>query len=215
LEQLIERGFPATLAELVESTGRPETEVRAALTLLESNHGIVLHPGTFEPWVIHPFSTTPTLFHVASAARGWWAPCIWCALGVAVLVSGPVTISTALGGEHERCVLRYAEGKLSPTGLFAHFSIPVARAWDNVHRHCACTLVFEDRASIDDWCARHAIRRGEILPVEKVAELARVWYGGHLGPHWRKPTLDEARERFASVGLTSPHWELPRSGRRF
>ena len=58
LMRMLARGFPATLAELVESTGRPEAEVRAAVTRLEANHGIVLHPGTIEPWVIHPFSTT-------------------------------------------------------------------------------------------------------------------------------------------------------------
>lgn len=215
LTRMLERGFPATLAELVEDTGHAEPEVRTALTRLEADHGIVLHPGTMEPWVIHPFSTTPTLFHVAGAARGWWAPCIWCALGVAVLVPGPVTISTALGGESERCSLRCVDGTLAPTGLLAHFPVPVARAWDNVHRHCACTLVFADQASIDGWCARHGIGRGEVLPLETVAGLARAWYGGHLERNWRKPTLDEARERFASVGLTSPHWQLPRSGQRF
>ena len=212
---VLEHGYPPAQDELARTLGASSAEVRASLVRLEANHGLVMHPGTLEPWVIHPLSTTPTLFFVEGEQRGWWAPCAWCALGVAVLAPGPVRITTRLGGESESCAIQYDEGRLSPAGLVAHFPVPVARAWDNVHRHCACTLVFADRAAIDPWCERHGIARGEILPLEKVAELAQVWYGAHLSPEWRKPTASEARRRFESVGLTSPHWRVPEGDERF
>src|SRR5262249_57149373 len=34
--------------------------------------------------------------------RGWWAPCIWCALGVAALVGEDVVIHSRIGGEAEK-----------------------------------------------------------------------------------------------------------------
>ena len=77
-----------------------------------------------------------------------------------------------------------------------------------MHRHCACTLVFCDEDAVDRWCAEYAVERGEIVNLEKVAELARVWYGGHLAPDWRKATASEARARFESVGLLQRNGEL-------
>lgn len=218
---LIEHGRIESHAALAESLEVSEGAVRNSLTRLESNHGAVMHPGTLDPWLVHPFSTTPTLFHVRNAQRGWWAPCIWCALGIAVLVSGPVHIRTVLGGETEPCEMTYADGRVGPSGLVAHFPIPVARAWDNVHRHCACTLVFREHDGsaepdeVSAWCERYGIARGEVVPLARVAELARVWYGNHLSPEWRKPTASEAQAIFESVGLTAPHWRVPQGDERF
>ncbi len=212
---LVERGRCPTLDELAAQLGVSTHETGASLRRLEANHGLVLHPGTLEPWVVHPFSTTPTLFWVENGRRGWWAPCIWCALGIAVLVEGPVRISTRLAGEREPCEITHDQGRISPSGLLAHFPIPVARAWDNVHRHCSCTLVFDGRDQVRAWCERHGVPPGEILPVERVAELARVWYGAHLDPRWVKPTASQAAALLASVGLTGEHWRVPQSSERF
>lgn len=215
LKTLIERGRAATTVELCGRLGASAEVVRSSLLRLEANHGVVMHPGTLDPWLVHPFSTTPTLFHVRNATRGWWAPCVWCALGVAVLVPGPVRIATRLGGETEACEITYNQGRVAPGGLVAHFPIPIARAWDNVHRHCACTLVFSGRDSVETWCASHGIARGEVVPLAQVSELARVWYGDHLAPDWRKPTAIEAQATFASVGLTSEHWRVGGGDQRF
>ena len=91
---MIDRGRAPTLWEIVEETGSSVPEILQSLGRLEANHGFVPHPGTVDAWVVHPFSTTPTPFFVRGPDRGWWAPCIWCALGIAALVTGPITIST-------------------------------------------------------------------------------------------------------------------------
>jgi hypothetical protein len=215
LVSFIERGRPDSVDELARALRSDVRRVADALTRLEASHGVVLHPGTVEPWLVHPFSSTPTLFFVESPDRGWWAPCIWCALGIAVLVRNPVGITTILGGETEACRIRYDGGAVEPPGLVAHFPVPVAQAWDNVHRHCALTLVFANGASIGPWCERHGVPAGEILALEQVARLARIWYGDHLAPDWRKPTASEARARLERAGLTSSHWHVPPGDERF
>jgi hypothetical protein len=215
LTAVIEHGHPVSVDELAESSASSAALVRESLARLVANHGLVTHPGTLEPWLVHPFSLTPTHFYVAGPARGWWAPCTWCALGVAALVPGPCRIVTTYGGEGEPCEVRYDAGIVTPRELVVHFPIPVANAWDNVHRFCANTLLFTDAASVDRWCERHGTARGEVVPIEQVAELARVWYGGRLAPGWCKPTASEARAMFEGVGLTSAHWHVPQGDERF
>jgi len=39
-------------------------------------------------------------------------------------------------------------------------------------------------------------------------ELSKQWYGNRLDPDFRRPTVDEARHIFASVGLTGSFWAL-------
>src|SRR5262245_52823839 len=90
LVSAIQRGFPFSYSELAVELRQPIESIAESLRRLESNHGVVLHPGTLEPWVAHPFSFTPTLFYVTAASQTWWAPCIWCALGVSTLVNQPV-----------------------------------------------------------------------------------------------------------------------------
>lgn len=200
---------------LAEHLGVDQSDVERSLDRLEANHAVVLHPGTHSIWLVHPFSLTPTLFYVTQGDRGWWAPCIWCALGVCTLVGGDTTITTTLAGETEQITIDTRDDQVGESSLLAHFPIPAARAWENVHRHCACTLVFRLESDIDAWCASHGIARGEIIPLAQVADLAHVWYGDALRDDWTKPTISEARQRFESVGLTSEHWQLPVSEERF
>jgi hypothetical protein len=39
-------------------------------------------------------------------------------------------------------------------------------------------------------------------------ELSKKWYGNRLDPDFRRPTVEEAREIFASVGLTGSFWSV-------
>ena len=72
--------------------------------------------------------------------------------------------------------------------------------------------VAEDAAA---WSTRHGVALGDVVPIDRILALARVWYGRHLDPDWRKWTIDEARAMFTSVGLTSPTWDLPPADGRF
>ena len=107
---LIDDGFAPDIARLQELVAAEPTSVAEALKRLEASHGVVCHPRHASPWVIHPFSLSPTATWVQGDQRGWWAPCIRCALGVAALVAEDVVIHSRIGGEAEDLDLHVGGG---------------------------------------------------------------------------------------------------------
>jgi len=215
IASFVERGRPPSLSELADELAAPADAVADALHRLEAEHGVVLHPGSTDVWIAHPFSASPTGVWVKGEARGWWAPCMWCALGVAVLAAPEATIHARHGGEAEPAVFTVeAATRISPAAV-VHFPIPVRRAWDNVVHWCATVQPFRAAEDAAAWSARHGLAPGDAVPIDRVLALARVWYGRHLDPAWRKWTIEEARAMFAGAGLTSPIWDLPSASGRF
>ena len=210
----LDDGACPTNAELARRFGTSVIEIESQLRALADIHGVVLHPRSPAPWVVHPFSVTPTLNFVETPRAGWWAPCVWCAFGVATLAGGDVTLHTRLGAEAETIAIPVSNG--APAGfhdLVVHFAIPPSRAWNNVHEHCAMVLPFRSEADVASWCGRHHLERGEVVPLPKVAELARRWYGSHADPDWHKWTVPEAQAILRATGLDSAFWALEtRSG---
>lgn len=190
-------------------------ELGLAIEDLEDAHGVVLHPGTHKVWTVHPFSAAPTAFLVQSGQKKWWGNCAWCSLGIAVLVGEPCRIIATLGAEAEQVALTVEDGNLGRKDLVVHFPIPMAQAWDNVIYTCSTMLFFKDANHVAEWSKRHRIPHGDVQPVEKVLELAKRWYGGHLKPDWTKKSVNEARAIFAELGLTHPIWSLPAGEGRF
>ena len=212
----VDRGVAVSSAELAETLGTDIETVTTSLDRLQVNHGVILDPPTAQVWIAHPFSATPTLFYVEGEGVGWWAPCIWCALGIVALVGHEkVVIKTRLGGKGAPCDIECTADGIHPNRLWAHFPIPPRTAWANVHRHCACTLVFADLPAIDRWCEEHRVERGEVLSLEHTARFAAIWYGNHLAEDWRKPTIAQAKSLFEKAGLTSAHWQLDGGTGRF
>lgn len=212
---LIETGACPTNADLSSQLGLSLSQVEEQLRALAAIHGVVLHPHTPAPWVIHPFSLTPTLNWIERDGRGWWAPCIWCALGVATLVGGDIRIHSRFGAEDDSVTITVTNGR--PIGFettVVHFAIPPAHAWDNVHEHCAMVLPFRSADEISPWCGRHNLPQGEAVPLHQVAQLAQIWYGSHARPDWHKWSVTEAQEIFHHAGLRSSFWNLePREGK--
>lgn len=215
VKHLVDFGYAPASAALASHFGVSREEISAALRALAEYHGVVLHPHQPEVWVIHPFSTAPTQFAVKKDNRIWWGNCAWCSLGAAALLGGDaIRIETTLGAEG-RPVTIHVDGGRVREELFVHFPVPMARAWDNVIYTCSTMLVFESPAAIDEWAARHAIRRGDAQPIQRVYDFASVWYGRHLDPNWKKWTTGEALELFDRFGLSGPIWTLPAHSGRF
>ncbi|MBV8865940.1 MAG: hypothetical protein JO210_11145 [Acidobacteriaceae bacterium] len=209
IRALIQRGVCPTNFELAEKMRVSPEKVEQRLRSLADIHGVVLHPHACEPWVLHPFSLTPTINWIEDLRSSWWSPCIWCALGVAALVGGEVRIHTRYGAESEPLVIPVLDGQLGAFDrTYVHFAIPPARAWDNVHQHCSMVLPFRSENDIDEWCSRHRLPRGEAVPLHQVARLAKLWYGSHSNAGWRKWTVAEAQEIFYQAGLRSGFWDL-------
>lgn len=215
IEHFISHGRAPAIATLASVLEQPREAVAAALRALQDEHGVVLHPASSEIWVCHPFSSAPTSFWVRSAGRGWWGNCAWCSLGVVALLGSDATVTTSLGGESTQVTVAIANGVVSRDDLLVHFPVPMRHAWDNVVYTCSTMLVFDSEEAIDRWCARHDMPRGDVQPLAKIWEFARVWYGRHRDPAWKKWSASEAREIFARFALTGPTWEIPDTDERF
>ena len=213
IQRFLETGRLPEAKHIAASLDIALSELTERLNRLSDSHGVVLHPRAPEPWVVHPFSTTPTLHFVEGQQHGWWAPCIWCALGVAQLAGGKVRIHTRLGAESEPVILDVEDGvPLDTEDIVIHFSIPPRNAWNNVHQHCSLVLPFQSESDIVAWCEKHGQSYGEAVPLATTAKLARRWYGPYAKPSWRKWTVEQAQEIFQESGLTSPFWELSGTG---
>lgn len=209
IQQLLSFGFVPTRDRVASQLEVTTSEIEDAYKRLSEGHGLVLHPHVAEPWVIQPFSLSPTLNWVEADSIGWWAPCIWCALGIATLVGGEVRIETRLGAEREPLSILVRDGLVTSTEpLLAHFAIPPKHAWDNVHLHCALLLPFRSLPQVESWCEKHAAPLGVTVPLEQTASLAKEWYGGYADAHWHKWSKAEAQSIFRKVGLTSAFWDL-------
>jgi hypothetical protein len=215
VRHMVDHGCAPSRAALAEYFGVDAERVARALRALQDTHGVVLHPHAPEVWIVHPFSTAPTPFVVRKADRLWWGNCAWCSLGIAALLGGDgITISTTLGAEGEPVTIHVDGGRVREK-LWVHFPIPMSRAWDNVIFTCSTMLVFDSDSAIDEWCARHGFPRGDAQPIQRAYDFARVWYGHHLDPDWRKWSTAEARQIFEQFGLRGPIWALPESAERF
>lgn len=212
---IIEQSFAPEIDELAEIFKTSENSVFDALLELQGEHGVVLHPDSPKIWVAHPFSLAPTNFLVYDDEREWWGNCAWCSLGIAALLDRDATITTTLGANDRQVDVHIRHGQVVETDLLVHFPIPMRHAWDNVIYTCSAMLLFANEGQIDRWCGKHRIAKGDVQPIAKVWDFAKVWYGNRLNPDWKKWTVAEAKSIFERFELTGDIWNIPALDARF
>lgn len=206
---------PPSVEEISSRFSCSVDEVREALRALAEYHGVVLHPGTDEVWIAHPFSSTPTTCVVHSGSKKWWGNCAWCSLGVAHLAGGNADIETRIGGIDEVVRIRVRNGAVIDKDFVVHFPIPMQKAWDNVIYTCSVMLMFQSKAQVEEWCAERGVPVGDVRPIDQIWAFASKWYSRHADPDWVKWTVPEAAEIFKRHGLSGPIWALPEQEGRF
>lgn len=212
---IVRDGHAPGLDELARALDCAPAAAEDSLRRLHANHGLVLHPERPDVWIAHPFSLSPTSTWLAAGDRGWWTPCLWCGSGVVAVAAPDCTIHARIAGEAEPLALEVRGGAPLRDDLVVHFSVPPRDAWTHVVHHCAALLPFRSADDVTAWTRRHRIARGAVVPLAQVFALGRAWYGRYLDEDWRKWTIAEARDIFASVGLTGPFWALPDADRPF
>src|SRR5262245_62156267 len=83
---IADHGYAPPAARAARELGCTLEELAASYRRLHEMHGVVLHPGSTALWAVHPFALWPAACWVRTARQGWWANCIWCALGIAAMV---------------------------------------------------------------------------------------------------------------------------------
>ena len=67
-------------------------------------------------------------------------------------------------------------------------------------------LLFRSEEHIGRW----SDPRGAVLSLQTAWKLAQAWFGTDRRlPEWRRRTVGEIRELFASLDLTGDFWRLP------
>lgn len=201
-------GHAPAIETLAAELSRTPSDVRRSLQRLADAHALLLHPGTTDPWVVHPFALSAGSCWVETAKGDYWANCLYCACGIAASLSCDAHIHTRYGGEREPVVFRVADGALFDTGDLFHLSTPAARWWDNVIFACASFQPFRSMEAIDDWCRRHAMPKGAVLSLPQLWGFASDWYGGYVTAPWRKRSAEEVRQVFQRHALTGPFWDF-------
>lgn len=203
------------VAELAAHFGCDLQQAREGLRALAEYHGVVLHPGSDEVWVAHPFSAAPTTCVVRSGHSTWWGNCAWCSLGLAHLAGGTATIETRLGALDELVTVRIENGEIRDTDFVVHFPIPMQNAWDNVIYTCSIMLLFRNESEVDAWCASRGLPKGDVRPIEQIWRFAAEWYARHADADWKKWSVGEAAALFQAHGLNGRTWALPGDSGRF
>ena len=67
-------------------------------------------------------------------------------------------------------------------------------------------LLFQSEEWIERWCKRNSLKRGEVLSIDQVWELSKLWYHDRLSPNYHGRTVEQAEEIFKQSGLTSKFW---------
>jgi hypothetical protein len=200
------RGHAPTLAELAAEAGSDVPRVEQALRRLHDAQALLLHPHGCEPWAVHPFALSPGSCWVEAAERGYWANCLYCALGIAAALKADARITTRLGGEGRTAQYRVEAGRLLETGGVFHLSTPARLWWDNVIHACASFQPFATEVEVEPWCERHALPLGHVMSLDALWRFASDWYGDYLQEPWRKRSPDEVRALLDAHGLTGDFW---------
>ena len=69
-------------------------------------------------------------------------------------------------------------------------------------------LLFQSEEWIDKWCKRKDLERGEVLNIQQVWELSKLWYQNRLSLDYHGRSVQQAEEIFKHAGLTSAFWYI-------
>jgi hypothetical protein len=91
-DELIALGMPPRSDAIATHFGVTAAEARDAIRNLKIGKTVLPHPASDEIWMAGPFAAEPTDYAVSTASRRWFANCAWDMLGIAAIVSQPVTL---------------------------------------------------------------------------------------------------------------------------
>ncbi|MBI5823623.1 MAG: hypothetical protein HZB18_06310 [Chloroflexi bacterium] len=67
-------------------------------------------------------------------------------------------------------------------------------------------LLFQSEEWVDKWCKRNHLERGEVLTIEQVWKLSKLWYGERMSVDFHGRSSEQVAEVFRQAGLRSVFW---------
>ena len=109
-----------------------KAEVEASLKALESQHALVLKPGSFDIWMAHPFSAVPTSYPVKTDRLTYYANCAWDALGIPAMLGIDSETETTCPDCEVPLIFGVQDERLTSSEGVIHFAVPPRKFWDYV-----------------------------------------------------------------------------------
>lgn len=69
-------------------------------------------------------------------------------------------------------------------------------------------LLFRSEGNIAQWCQANQMPRGEILSLQRVWEVSKLWYSNRLQLEYAGHSTQEVDAIFNRVGLSGSFWQL-------
>ena len=69
-------------------------------------------------------------------------------------------------------------------------------------------LLFRSEERIDKWCRRNSLEHGEVLTINQVWELSKLWYQDRLSLEYHGRSVEQVAEIFRQIGLNSNFWYI-------
>jgi hypothetical protein len=67
-------------------------------------------------------------------------------------------------------------------------------------------LLFRSEEWVDKWCKRNNLERGEMLSIQQVWKLSKLWYGNRMSLDYHGRSMEQVAEVFRQAGLMSKFW---------
>ena len=67
-------------------------------------------------------------------------------------------------------------------------------------------LLFRSEEWVEKWCKRNHLERGEILTINQVWELSKLWYSNRMSVEFHGRNMEQVAEVFRQAGLMSKFW---------
>ena len=128
----IEHTHPPSVIEAADAFAMTPAQMQASYERLHQNHFFFLEPGTHDIRIANPLSSVPTLFHVHTERRTYWATCAWDMLGIPAMLNADASIEAALAGRQRTVHIAVENGQLHHQGGVVHFTVPFESWYDNL-----------------------------------------------------------------------------------
>ncbi len=67
-------------------------------------------------------------------------------------------------------------------------------------------LLFQSGEWVDKWCKRNNLEVGEMLSIQQVWELSKLWYGNRMSLEYHGRSMEQVADVFKQAGLTAKFW---------
>jgi len=211
-DHFFELSVAPTLEETMQHFELSRKEAFSRFKGLESEHHVLLVPGTQRILMANPYSAVTTPFRVKAGGKLYFANCAWDTVSMHVMLDTDAQVESYCHHCAESIEISLSHGKVSsssPATPVIFLSMPVAKWYDNLINTCSNNMVyFASEGHMSDWLASNPGLLGEFLNVEKMAEVCTPLSKGRMSLDYERPPKEELMGYWDSIGMKSDFWDF-------